>query len=187
MRKSWSTKIEKSAASKTAANDNHPTTTTTTQTVRINGKRTRLVTRNGRVTAKVAPPLEHELQAAQVRRLRGMGVLFAGDQNAAKRGPKAQAIARATGMAPGEPDLRVYLAGGFCGFIENKVGNGRLSPAQVQRHADLRRLGFVVEVVRAMSEDEAADKAETVVRGWLADNELTVANENNRTDAVKVA
>lgn len=152
---------------RTHANDN-TTTQTSSQVVRINGKRVRLVTCNGRVTAKDAPPLEHELQAAQVRRLRGMGVLFAGDQNAAKRGPKAQAIAKATGLAPGEPDLRVYLPGGFCGFIENKVGNGRLSPAQVQRHADLRRLGFVVEVVRATSEDEAADKAEAIVRGWMA-------------------
>lgn len=170
VRKSWSTKIEKSAASKTAANDNHSsstTTGTTIQTVRINGKRVRLVTRNGKVTTKDALPLEHELQAAQVRRLRGMGVLFAGDQNAAKRGPKAQAIAKATGMAPGEPDLRVYLPGGFCGFIENKVGNGRLSPAQQTRHADLRRLGFAVEVIRATSEQEAADKAEALVRGWL--------------------
>lgn len=148
-----------------AANDNR--SDNHTQTVRINGVRTRLVTRNGKVTAKPALPLESDLQAAQVRRLRGMGVLFAAGMEAGKRGPRAQAIAKATGMAPGEPDLRVYLPGGFCGFIENKVGNGRLSPAQVQRHADMRRLGFAVEVIRATSEQEAADKAEAVVRGWL--------------------
>lgn len=149
---------------RTTANDNR----TQTQTVRINGVRTKITTRNGHTTAAPALPLEHELQEAQVRRLRGMGVLFAGDQNAAKRGPKAQALAKATGMAPGEPDLRIYLPGGFCAFIENKVGNGRLSPAQVQRHADLHRLGFTVEVVRAVSEQEAADKAEALVRSWLA-------------------
>lgn len=144
----------------------------TTQTVTINGVRTILTTRNGKVTAKPALPLEWTLQAAQVRRLSQMGVAYAGSMEAGKRGPRAQAQAVATGMKAGEPDLRVYLPGGRCAFIENKVGNGRLSPAQVERHGLLRRLGFSVEVVRATTEQEAADKIEALVRGWL------VANDN---------
>ena len=158
------------------------TTTRQQQTTRINGKRVRIVTTTSdagtRVQVTDAEPKEWELQAAQVRRLRSMpeyGKLFllAGDQNSAKRGPRAQMEAIAAGMTPGEADLRLYLIGGQLRMIENKVGRGRLSPAQVERHAALARLGFVVEVVRAVGEREAADKAEALVRGWL--RELDVA------------
>lgn len=147
--------------------------TTTTQTVRVNGKRTRLVTRGGKVTAKPALPLEWELQAAQVRRLRslpgyGSEFLLAGDQNAAKRGARAATQALAAGMTAGEPDLRVYGLGGRLLLIENKVGAARPTQVQRDRHAALRRLGHDVRVVNATTEDEAADKAEAVVREWLA-------------------
>lgn len=150
--------------------------TTTTQTVRINGKRTILTTRNGKVTTKAALPLEWELQAAQVQRLRAMPgygeqFLLAGDQNSAKRGPKAQAQAVAAGMTAGEPDLRIYMAGGKLGLIENKVGTAKPTPVQAPRHVALRALGFEVVVINASSEDEAADKAVAVVCGWLAGND----------------
>ncbi|WP_457659575.1 VRR-NUC domain-containing protein [Sinorhizobium medicae] len=150
----------------------------TTQTTRIAGKRVRIVTTTSASGTKVkvtnAPIKEFEGQAAQVRRLRAMpeyGKLFllAGDQNSAKRGPRAQVEATAAGMTPGEADLRLYLVGGRLRMIENKVGRGRLSPAQVERHAALARLGFVVEVVRFDTCHEAADKAEALVRGWLAE------------------
>lgn len=148
----------------------------TTQTVRMNGKRVRLVTRNGLVTAKAALPLEWELQAAQVRALRalpeyGTRFLIAGDMNAAKRGPRAQMQAQATGMEPGEHDLRVYMAGGRLGLIENKVGRARLTPAQEERHPSLAALGFARQaVIRATSTDEAATMAVEQVREWLAEN-----------------
>lgn len=150
----------------------------TVQTARLNGKRVRIVTTTTKTGTKVtvtdAAPKEWEGQAAQVRRLRAMPdygkqFLLAGDQNSAKRGPRAQMEAIAAGMTPGEADLRLYLAGGELRMIENKVGKGRLSPAQVERHAALARLGFVVEVVRFETVHEAADKAEALVRGWLAD------------------
>jgi len=160
----------------TATTRNSGKPTTHTQTVRINGKRVRLVTRNGRVTAAPAAPLEWELQAAQVRALRAMpeyGKLFlmAADQNSAKRGPKAQAQAVAAGMTAGEPDVRIYLPGAQLRMFENKVGRGKLSPAQVDRHAALARLGHHVEVVRATTCEEAAAKAVALVRGWLAAND----------------
>ncbi|RUM99015.1 VRR-NUC domain-containing protein [Pseudaminobacter arsenicus] len=152
------------------------TNRTTTQTIRINGARVRLVTKNGKVTATPALPLESDCQAAQVRALKAMPeygrqFLLAGDQNAAKRGPRAQAIALATGMAAGDPDLRIYMAGGWLRLIENKVGRGRLSHAQVERHAALARLGHTVTVVRATSPDDAAAQAVALVRGWLAAND----------------
>jgi len=145
---------------------------TTRQTVRIGGKRTVLTTRNGKVTARQALPQEWELQAAQVRRLRGMPeygkqFLLAGDQNAAKRGPRARVQALAAGMVAGEPDMRVYGKPGRLLMWENKVGTAALSPAQKDRHAALGNLGHDVAVVRAVSEQDAADQAEVLVRGWI--------------------
>lgn len=147
----------------------------TTQIVRINGVRTKITTKAGKVTTAPALPLEWELQAAQVRRLRSMPeygkqFLLAGDMNSAKRGPNAQAQAIATGMTPGEPDLRIYLTGGRLASIENKVGKGRLSPAQRDRHAALAKLGHIVDIISATSEQDAADQAVALVLGWIAAN-----------------
>lgn len=159
---------------------------TTTQTVRIGGKRMRLTTRNGKVTAKELGEEEWRLQAAAVRSLRAMPeyqkqFLLAGDQAAAKRGPKAQMQALATGLTPGDPDLRLYLPAGRVAFIEYKTTTGRLSPAQKQRHADMERLGHTVEVVAAFSEEECAAKTVALVRQWLA------ANSNTAVDATRAA
>lgn len=149
------------------------TTTVTTQITRINGARVKITTKAGQVTTKPALPLEWELQAAQVASLRRLPqyqrqFLLAGDMNASKRGPRAQAQAIATGMTSGEPDLRIYGEFGRPLLIENKVGNGRLSPSQKDRHAALQRLGYTVLVIRATTTTEAAEKAVTAVLGWLA-------------------
>lgn len=149
------------------------TTARTTQTVRINGARVRLVTQNGKVTTIKAAPLEWELQAAAVRRLRGMDeygrrFLLVGGMEAGRRGRNEAAKALATGLTAGHPDLTVFLLGGRCGFIEYKAANGRLSPEQTHRHAALRAIGHNVEVVKAVSEVECADATEALVRGWLA-------------------
>ena len=119
--------------------------------------------------------------------------LPAGDQNAAKRGPKAQVQAKATGMEPGEPDLRLYIAGGRLRMIENKVGRGKLSPDQVQRHEQLAALGHEVVVVRATSTEDAADQAEALVRAWLGANDNQPAAtwpremDHNRAEAALLA
>lgn len=134
-----------------------------------------VTTRAGKVTTKPAQPKEWEMQAAQVRRLRAMPeygkrFLLAGDQNASKRGPRAQQEAIAAGLTPGEADLRIYLDDARLRMIENKVGRAPLTESQKDRHPKLAALGHHVEVVRAVTEDEAADKAEALVRGWLAEN-----------------
>lgn len=115
---------------------------------------------------------EWRLQAAQVRRLRAMPefgrqFLLAGDMAAGKRGPRARVEATATGLTPGEPDLRVYLAGGRLLLIENKTLKGRLSPEQIARHEDLERIGHTVLVIRAATEADAAEQAESAVREAL--------------------
>ncbi|MBO1040425.1 VRR-NUC domain-containing protein [Brucella pituitosa] len=155
----------------------------TTQTVRINGVRTIITTRDGKVTTKAALPLEWELQAAQIRSLRKMPeyvhtardvrpgtFTLAGDQNAAKRGPKARAEALAAGLTPGEADVRIYLYGGVLRQIENKVGKAKLEPSQITRHPLLDALGFPVVVVRAVTEADAAEQAVRLVKGWLSES-----------------
>lgn len=183
-------------------------TTTTQQTVTIGGKRIRLVTRDGKVTAKPAPVLEWLLQAAAVRSLRGLpeyartacdarpgSFTLAGDFNAARRSMQESAKAKATGLTSGEHDLRLYLwpasarTGGTLGLVEFKAANGRLSTEQRDRHALLAALGFTRQaVVRAVSEDDAAAQSVALVRGWLADAPTAgAANDNNCEKAKKIA
>ena len=115
---------------------------------------------------------EWKLQAAQVRALRAMPehgrrFLLAGDMASGRRGPRAQVEAKATGLTPGEADLRIYLPQGRLLMIENKTLKGRLSPEQHQRHEDLARLGHKVVVIRAATEADAAAQAVALVRGAL--------------------
>jgi hypothetical protein len=166
--------------------------TSTRQTIRLNGKRTILTTRNGKVTAKPALPQEWELQAHQVKALRAMpeyaktardvrpGMFtLAGDQNAARRGPKARMQALAAGLTAGEHDVRIYMYGGRLGLIENKVGRAKLEPSQEARHPLLVALGFTMQaVIRATTEEDAAAQAVRLVRQWLA------ANDNQAQRAV---
>lgn len=119
---------------------------------------------------------EWKLQAAQVRALRAMPehgreFLLVGGMEAGKRGPRAAVQAQATGLTAGHPDLTLFFRGGRCAFIENKTMTGRVSPAQRERHAELAKLGFDVEVVRAATEQEAAAMAVELVRGWLAETQ----------------
>ena len=47
----------------------------------------------------------------------------------------------------GWPDRLVLMPGGKIAFVELKAPQGRLRPLQVQRHAQLRDLGFLVFTV----------------------------------------
>lgn len=122
---------------------------------------------------------EWRLQSAAVRALRSMrgygdewrdGVTFtiAGDFNAARRSPGEATKAKATGLAAGEEDLRVYAEGGRLLLIEMKGAKTPVSPEQKKRHALHRGLGFQVEVVRVATEADAAEQVCAVVRRWLA-------------------
>lgn len=146
-----------------------------TTTVRINGKRVRLVTVNGKTTATAAPIEEWLLQAEAVRQLRSLpqfdrpeGFTLAADFNSGKRDA---AKAKATGVTAGETDLRVYAAKGRLLLVEYKNAEGRLSTDQVKRHALLRSLGYTVEVIKAVTPEECAAASVALVRGWLAAND----------------
>jgi hypothetical protein len=114
---------------------------------------------------------EDDLAMAVATRLRRLErdhlFTFAHDQNAARRSRTGGAKAKAMGMRPGEPDVRVYLPHSRIGHIELKAPNGSVSDAQRQRHADLRALGHDVRVLRADTPGAAADQAEAIVMEWL--------------------
>jgi hypothetical protein len=162
------------------ANDNRPSTTT--QTVRIAGKRVRLVTRDGVVTTKPAGEEEWVLQAEIVRQLRALPEFvddaahvrpgtftLAGDFNAARRSMREAAKAKATGLTPGEHDVRLYLDGGRLALIEVKAERTPVSRVQKDRHALLAALGFTRQtIIRATTPDDAAAQAVELMRGWLA-------------------
>jgi hypothetical protein len=160
-----------------------------TQTTVVNGQRVRLVTSGGKLTMTAAPATEASLQAAQIRALRAMPeygrrFLLVGGMEAGKRGPRAQVMAKATGLTAGHPDLTIFLPGGRCGMIENKNAEGRLSVAQKDRHAALARIGHDVFVIKAATEQEAADAACLQVRAWLAvsnDNAVRMAHDTAKS------
>lgn len=170
-----------------------PKTTTRQQTTKINGARVVIRTSaSGKVTVRAADVEEWVLQAAGVRALKAMPeyvedakavtaastttthgtFTLAGDFNAARRSMREQVKAKATGLAAGEHDLRIYLAGGELGLIEYKAAKTPVSADQRKRHALLDALGFTRQaVLRATTEDEAARLAVDTVRGWLAAND----------------
>jgi hypothetical protein len=77
--------------------------------------------------------------------------------NAGRRSPRDRAIAQATGLAPGEPDLNIYLPGARLLQIEYKTTDGVLSDEQIESHAEILELGFdPVVVIAPANEDEAA-------------------------------
>jgi len=153
----------------------------TTQTTVIAGKRVILKTSaTGKVTITAAMPLEWQLQASQVRALRNMPeygkqFLLASGMEAGKRGSRATVEAQAAGMTAGEADLRIYLPGGRVRMIENKVGAARLEKSQRMRHPALAAIGHPVTVVRAVTEEDAAQQAVALVRGWLVANDVGVS------------
>lgn len=139
--------------------------------------RTRTLKNGTKVTRSVAGALEWQLQAESCRQLRALPEFnkrftFAGDMAAAKRTRQGATIAMATGLTPGEHDLRFYLEGGILGLIEMKAGKGSLKPVQRDRHALLYRLGFTRQaVVKATTEADAAAQVVAIVKGWLAGND----------------
>lgn len=163
---------------------------TTTQTTRIAGKRVVLTTKGGKVTIKDAPVEEWLLQAAGVRALKSMpeyaateaevesnsaagrkSFTLAGDMNGDFRSRQAAVKASATGIAAGDPDLRIYLPNGRLRLIEYKGAIGRLTDSQRIRHPLLNALGHPVVTVKIAIEEDAASQAVELVKGWLADND----------------
>jgi len=134
--------------------------------------------KNGTKVTRATPLLkEWVLQAAAVRALKalpefGKRFALAADMAAHKRSPKDATIAKATGLTPGEHDLRIYLEGGRLALIEYKAGKGAVRKVQRDRHALLHGLGFTLQaVVKTTTEEECASETVSIVLGWLAAND----------------
>lgn len=173
------------------------------QTTRLGGKRVTIHTSaKGKVTVKPAPHTEDELQEAQVTALRrhpayaptereadariasGLPAFtFAASLEAERRGPRARSKALRTGMMAGEPDLRLSFSGGRLAYVENKVGNARFQSTQEPRHALLRRLGFVVHVIRATTPDEAVSAILAIVNAALSPSAAANDNKNDNEES----
>lgn len=106
---------------------------------------------------------EDDLQLAVAQHLRREGYLFAADQNAGRRSLRDGARRKALGMAAGEPDLRVYLDGGRCLFIEMKTARGRLSVSQQDRITALRDRNHLAHVVKAKTPADAVDQVIDII------------------------
>lgn len=152
--------------------------------------RTTCTTANGTRITKTklveADPLEWEIQAEGVRRVKALpgfgdsaapGVTFtlAADFNAGRRSRQQSTIAKATGIAAGEQDLRFYGQGGRMLLVEVKGPKTPISADQVKRHALHRALGFRVEVVRGKTIDQGASDLVALVQQWLDE---APANDN---------
>ncbi|MBS7737924.1 MULTISPECIES: VRR-NUC domain-containing protein [unclassified Chelatococcus] len=117
------------------------------------------------------------MQHAAVRALfqakkSGQPLRYAGSMSAGKRSPRDRAIAKATGLEPGEPDLSIYLPGGRLLQIEIKTTDGELSSEQIDAHAEILELGFPpVAVVIAKDEDDAASQTMALVRQRIQDSQ----------------
>jgi len=82
--------------------------------------------------------------------------------------PYQSKLAIATGVKKGEPDLRLYFAGGRIVFVELKEATtGKLTDSQKVRIPLLRRLGFTVHVVHATTCDEGVALVGAIVEAEL--------------------
>jgi hypothetical protein len=158
----------------------------------VTRKRTRTTANGTKVvttSTASAPDLEWRLQAEAVRRLRARpdyaasavmpgAFTLAGDFNAARRSPREATIAKATGIAAGDPDLRIYASHGRLLMIELKAEKGKVSEEQIDRHALLIGLGYVVVTIHATTPEECADLVEATVEEWLAAGVGGAANDN---------
>lgn len=108
---------------------------------------------------------ESLIQQYIVIRLRKLGICFAASLEGNKRTGAAISRAKREGLEAGEPDLRLYLHGGRCVFIELKRKGGVLSLAQKNRHKALKGLGFEVHTVWAVTPEDGWSKVEGVLSG----------------------
>lgn len=102
----------------------------------------------------------------------GWGLTAAGDMNAGRRGSRAAAEAKMTGMKNGEPDIRVFFEGGISAFFEVKTEVGVLSQDQKDRHERYEQLGIEISVIQHVEPlDAALDVASHIcgTMGWPVD------------------
>jgi hypothetical protein len=126
---------------------------------------------------KPKPLPEWLLQSYFVNELRkleadGWPISTVGDMNAGRRSYATASQAKAMGLTPGEPDVRIYGHHGRLLLVEIKVkGRKGLSDAQRERHARLKALGHRVVVVTLADEGDARFEARCCAKAALERDE----------------
>jgi len=93
--------------------------------------------------------IEHRSQVAFVRWLDANDIYYFAIPNGGARNAITGKRLKDEGVKAGVPDLFLY---GLRLFIEMKSPTGRLSPAQVARHKELREAGYRVEICHSAEE-----------------------------------
>lgn len=102
------------------------------------------------------PQTERAVQIAIVSRLIFHGIVAIHIPNEGRRSAIAGRRLKQEGMLKGAPDLCCVGDGGLTAWLEVKTAKGRLSEAQADCHALLRRKGHFVAVVRSQDQAVAA-------------------------------
>lgn len=88
--------------------------------------------------------------------------------NSARRTLKEAGQAKAMGLNPGSPDVRVYMPGARLLMVEYKRGTkGKRSQEQIDTHDQLTEWGFDVVTLAPSSEDEAIELTTALVASRL--------------------
>jgi hypothetical protein len=106
---------------------------------------------------------EAQIQIYVAQELRKRKVLHAAGMEGANKGKVGGSLAKLTGQAIGEPDLRIYLSGARVIFFELKTSKGKLSNEQKKRIRELQALGFSVNVIYAPSPYDGWKQIESVI------------------------
>lgn len=107
---------------------------------------------------------EAEIQAYISTKLRQSNYLFRVGLEGIPLHPRVASKAIAQGMAPGFPDIEIYLNDRLV-FIELKTVRGRLSDRQKEVHKRLSDLGYDVNVVKRATPHEAWLEVEEIIAG----------------------
>lgn len=119
------------------------------------------------------PMPEWVLQAYFVNELRkleadGLPISAVGDMNAGRRSFQTASQAKAMGLTPGEPDVRIYGEGGRLQLVEIKVkGRKGLSDDQKARHKRLNELGHPVLTAVLVDESSARLAARVIATSFV--------------------
>jgi hypothetical protein len=93
--------------------------------------------------------IEHRSQVQLCKWLDAANIRYYAIPNGGARTAKTGKRLKDEGVKAGMPDLHLF---GLRLYIEMKSPTGRLSPAQVARHKELREAGYRVEVCHSAEE-----------------------------------
>ena len=105
---------------------------------------------------------EFIIQSYISTQLKRRDIFHHGDQNAGKRGPRAQTQMKASGACKGWPDMCIIYKGGVY-WIELKTIKGSVSKEQKEVHERLAENGQSVYIVKEARKEDAWKKIQMIL------------------------